>query len=298
MELRHLRYFVGVAEELNMRRASEKLHVSQPPLSRQIHDLEDELGAALFDRSNKRLRLTRAGEFFLKEAKEILSRSRRAAQLVQAVNRGEAGSLVIAYRVPISDMLPTRVLRRCREIFPSMELVIRELTIQEQIMALLESRIDLGYVGFKHQELQDILQFETIRRTEILVALPSGHRLVKKRRLALEELSDQSFVFVERSASPLAYDWLLGLAENSGFRPDVVQQADTAQNLFRLIAVGCGISLVPDILKCYSLPGVIFRPLKNRIQVDWSIAWRKDNKSPMLLTFLTLLREDIRKQAT
>ncbi len=295
MELRHLRYFIRVAEELNMRRAAEKLHVSQPPLSRQIHDLEHELGTELFDRSGRRLKLTNAGEFFLKEAREIIAKAQRASQLVQAVHRGEAGSLIIAYRIPIEGMLPVKVMRRCRELFPSMEFVIKEMTLQSQIMALLENQIDLGYVGFQQLELQNILNFESIRRTEILVALPSGHPLSNKKKLDLQELADQPFIFVERSASPVAYDWLLGITKNSGFIPDVIRQADTSQNLFRLVAAGFAISLVPDILKCFSLPEIVFRPLKNKIYVDWSIAWRKDNKSPLLETFLNLMRANIRK---
>ncbi len=269
-----------VAEELNMRRAAEKLHVSQPPLSRQIRDLEDELEAKLFDRNGRKIRLTTAGEFFLKEAKDILARTRRAAQLVRAVNRGEAGSLVIAYRVPVEGMLPAGVIRKCREIFPSMEVVIKEMTIQEQVIALLESRIDLGYVGFRHQELQGILNFESVRTTDILVALPCGHPLARKRKLRLEDLSGQPFIMVERSASPWPTIGCLALPENPDLSPEVVRQVDTSQNLFRLVAAGFGISLVPDILKCYALPEVVFRPLQIRIRMDWSIAWRKDNNSP------------------
>lgn len=295
MKLRHLQYFVAVAEELNMRVAAEKMHISQPPLSRQIRELEKDLGIELFDRDKKKLRLTQAGEYFLKEAKEILNKSQSAAQMVKAVNSGEAGSLAIAYRVPIEGMIPTRVLRKCRELFPSMKLIIREMTLPDQVVALLENRIDLGYVGFRNAELQNILNYETVLKSDILVILPAGHRLLKKRKLDLAELSEEHFIFVERAASPFAYDWLVSIPKICGFTPNVVQQADTPRNMFRLVGAGLGISLVPDFLKIYSMPEVAFRPLKSRIQVEWSIAWRKDNKSAVLETFLRLLREDLKK---
>lgn len=296
MKLRHLQYFVTVAEELNMRIAAEKLHISQPPLSRQVRELERELGIELFKRDKKKLQLTQAGEYFLKEAREILLKSRNAAQMVKAVNHGTAGSLTIAYRVPIEGMLPTRVLRKCREAFPSMRLTIREMPLPDQLIALLENRIDLGYVGFKNAELQDILNYETILKSEILVMLPSGHRLLKKRKLDLAELSEEKFIFVERAASPLAYDWLVSIPKICGFTPDIAQQADTPRNMVSLVAAGLGISLVPDFLKIYSLPETAFRPLKHRIQLEWSIAWRKDNRSPVLETFLRLLRDELKNR--
>lgn len=295
MKLRHLQYFIAVADELNMRIAAEKMNISQPPLSRQIRELEKELGIDLFDRSRKKLRLTRAGEYFQKEAKEILAKSQNAAHMVKAVDCGEAGSLAIAYRVPIEGMMPTRVLRKCREAFPSMRLTIREMPLPDQVVALLENRIDLGYVGFRNEELHDILNYETILKSEVLVILPTGHRLLKKRKLDLAELAEEKFLFVERAASPFAYDWLVGIPRICGFTPNVVQQADSPRNLVRLVAAGLGISLIPDFLKMYAVPEAAFRPLKHKIQLEWSIAWRRDNKSPILETFLRLLREEMKK---
>lgn len=296
MKLRHLKYFVAVAEDLNMRMAAERLHISQPPMSRQIRELEKGLGIDLFDRKKKKLQLTRAGEFFLKEAREILMKSQSAAHMVKAVDLGTADSLSIAYRVPIEGMLPSRALRKCREVFPSMRLNIREMPLPDQVVALLENRIDLGYIGFRNPELQDILNYETILKSEILVILPSGHRLLKKRKLDLAELSAEKFIFVERKASPFAYDWLVSIPSICGFIPNVVQQADTPRNMVRLIAAGLGISIVPDFIKIYALPDVALRPLKNKIQLEWCIAWRKDNKSPVLDTFLGLLRDELKNQ--
>jgi len=295
MELRHLRYFVAVAEGLNIRRAAEKLRISQPPISRQINDLESEIGVKLFDRSKRKLRLTQAGECFLKEATEILSRVRHATQLAQAVNRGETGTLVIAYGGPVSGMLPASAMRQCREIFPWMDLVIREMSPRDQVQALLASQIDLGYVGLNPLELQDIFCFESIRKVEVLVALPSNHPLIKEDSLKLEQLAQEHFIMVERSASPTTYDRVINILKSGGFVPNVAHQADKSQNLLRLVAAGFGIALVPDLFKNYSMPDVVFRPLKERILIDWHVAWRRDNDSPLLRTFLSILREDVRK---
>lgn len=292
MKLRHLEYFVAVAEELNMRIAAERLHISQPPLSRQICDLEKDLDAKLFDRTGKKLRLTEAGEFFLNEAREILFKAQRASQLVKSVNHAETGPLIIAYRVPMEGMLPTHIIRKIRESFPSVKFIIKEMTIQDQIIALLENRIDLGFVGFRNLELQDILNYETILRSEVMVVLSSEHKFSKRKRLNMAELSDEPFIFVERETSPFAYDWLVNIPKICGFTPNVVQQADTSRNLFRLVAAGYGISLVPDVLKCYATLDVSLRPLKNKIVIDWSIAWRKGNNSPVLELFLRLLKEN------
>lgn len=295
MELRHLRYFVAVAEGLNIRRAAEKLRISQPPISRQINDLESEIGAKLFDRSNRKLRLTHAGESFLKEAIDILNRVQHATRLAQAVSRGETGTLVIAYGGPVSGMLPASVMRQCRDAFPWMELVIREMSLQDQVTALLENQIDLGYVGFRTAELEDILCFESICRVELLITLPSNHPFVKREKLRLEELADEHFILVERTASPTAYERLINILKSAGFIPNVTHQTDKAQNLLRLVAAGFGMSLVPDFYKNYAMPDVEFRPLKDKIEIEWHVAWRRDNESPLLRTFLHILREDIGK---
>lgn len=293
MELRHLRYFVAIAEDMNMRRAAEKLRISQPPLSRQINDLEAEIGAKLFDRSSRKLKLTNAGEFFLKESREILQRAQRAAALAQAINRGEAGTLVIAYSGPVSGMLPASVMRQCREIYPSMEIVIREMTLHGQVLALLEKQIDLGYVGLKSPELEDVLLFESIRKVEMLIALPSNHPFTKKKKLDLRELADEHFIFTERSSSPMAYDWIVSILMSGGFIPNVTHQSDNPQNLLRLVAAGFGISLVPDMFRNYAMPDIVFRPLRDKVEADWYLAWRRDNHSTLLKTFLGILREKV-----
>ena len=146
MELRHLRYFVAVAEELNVRQAATRLHLSQPTLSRQIHDLENEVGTHLFVRRQSGMLLTEAGRTFLKEARSILAQSQRAVQLAQAASRGEAGHLDIAYAVEGFEPVLLRVTRLFRRLFPMVELGIREMQYHQQIQELINQRIDIGYV--------------------------------------------------------------------------------------------------------------------------------------------------------
>src|SRR5512135_2642707 len=181
MELRHLRYFVAVAEELNVRRAAERLHVSQPPLSRQIHDLESEVGAKLFLRSKQGMELTDAGRFLLKEARQILSQSERAVQLAQAAGRGEAGRLELAYSAAFYDPAYVRAVRVFRKRYPAAELRIRDLLTYQQIQELLEKRLDLGYVGLRFPELEKDLAFECVRQGALWAAFPPDHPLARRR---------------------------------------------------------------------------------------------------------------------
>jgi DNA-binding transcriptional LysR family regulator len=170
MELRHLRYFVAVAEELNVRQAATRLHLSQLPLSRQIHDLEDEVGTKLFVRSRSGMGLTEAGRTFLNEARSILAQSQRAVQLTQAASRGEAGHLDIAYAVGGFDPVLLRVIRLFRQLFPMVDLGMRELPYHQQIQELLNQHIDIGYVGIRFPELESELVFECVRKAPFLVS--------------------------------------------------------------------------------------------------------------------------------
>ncbi len=179
MELRHLRYFMVVAEELNVRRAAQHLHLSQPPLSQQIRDLEAELGTKLFDRGNRRLVLTPAGKSFSKEAREILARVERAAQLALAASRGEAGQLKIACLPPMGGLFLPSAMRDFRERFPVVDLTILDMAPWEQITALMDGRIDLGFMPLQVVERNSELEFEPMREVHLMVGLPPGHRLAK-----------------------------------------------------------------------------------------------------------------------
>jgi DNA-binding transcriptional LysR family regulator len=293
MELRHLRYFVAVAEELNVRRAAERLHVSQPPLSRQIHDLEAEVGTKLFVRSKQGVQLTEAGQFFLKEARQILSQSQRAVQLAQAAGRGETGHLSLAYHSAFFDPVFTRVARQFRKRFPSVELRIRELLTYQQIQELLEKRLDVGYVGLRFAELEKELMFECVHQGDLCVALPPDHPLAKQRSIALRALAKESFIGPPR-ASPAYREELLSFCRSAGFAPEIVQEGNSAQCMLELVSAGVGVALVPDTFQKLLAIEVEFRPLTGCLpRLGFHIAWHRKNKSPHLRAFLAMLHDEL-----
>jgi DNA-binding transcriptional LysR family regulator len=296
MELRHLRYFVAVAEELNVRRAAARLHVSQPPLSRQIHDLEYEVGTKLFARSKQGVQLTEAGLLFLKEARQILSHSQRAVQLAQAASRGAAGRLELAYSAAFFDPAFARVTRLFRKRFPAVDLRIRELLTYQQIQELLEKQIDLGYVGLRFVELEKELEFECVRKGALWVALPPGHHLTRQRRVALRALAKEPFIAPPRT-SPAYREATLNFCRSAGFDPEVVQEGNNAQCMLELVSAGIGVALVPEMFQQMLPVEVEFRPLVPKLPpLQFHVAWRRDNQSSPLRAFLEMLRDHLRAE--
>lgn len=290
MELRHLRYFVAVAEELNVRRAAERLHVSQPPLSRQIHDLEYEVGAKLFLRSKLGVQLTEAGQLFLKEARQILSQSQHAVHLAQAASRGEAGRLELAYSSAFFDTAFTRATRLFRKRFPAVELRIREMLTYQQVQELLERRLDLGYVGLRFLELEKELEFECVRKGGIWVALPPGHPLARQRCVALRALAKEPFIAPPRTA-PGYREVMLNYCRSAGFEPEVVQEGNNGHCILELVSAGIGVALVPEMFQQMPSVEVEFRRLTPKLpQLEFHVAWRRDNQSAPLRGFLEILR--------
>jgi DNA-binding transcriptional LysR family regulator len=298
MELRHLRYFVAVAEELNVRQAAARLHLSQPPLSRQIHDLEDEVGTKLFVRSKSGMRLTEAGGTFLKEARSILAQSQRAVQLAQAASRGEAGHLEIAYAVEGFEPVLLRVIRLFRQLFPMVEFGIRELPYHQQVQELINQRIDIGCVTIRFPELESDLVFECVRKAPFLVALPPEHPLAKQRRLRLSALANEKFISIRRTA-PAYHSLFVSLCRSAGFMPEIArEEADGALSLLGLVSAGFGVALVPETFQQILPVEVEFRPFRPSIPTfDFHIAWRRDNQSSVLLAFLEMLREHAHAEA-
>jgi DNA-binding transcriptional LysR family regulator len=290
MELRHLRYFVAVADELNVRRAARRLHVSQPPVSRQIRDLEDEIGTKLFDRNKPKLSLTPAGECFLKEARQILSQVQRAAQLANAASRGEAGKLGVGILPPIGGLFLPSAMRAFRARFPLVDLTILDLSPQEQITALMDERIDLGFVPLPIIHLVPDLEFERVRKIDLMAALPPGHRLAKLRQLTLRRLAPEPFVLLSRSTAALLHDWTLNLCREAGFEAQVIKLADGPASTLELVSAGFGVSLLPSLFQ--RLPSdVVFRPLPPATpKLHLALAWRRDNRSALLRAFLEILR--------
>ena len=290
MDLRHLHYFVTVAEESGVGRAAARLHISQPPLTRQIRKLEEEIGATLFIRRKQGMQLTEAGQFFLKEARRILSLSQRAVEMAQAVGRGEAGRLEIAYVAPVFHGFLPRAIRAFRKRFPHAELGIREMESYQQVQELLDKRIDLGCPGVPFPGLEDQLVFEQVNEVRLYVALPPGHPLARRREVALRALSDEVFISPSRGVRAV----LLNLCRLGGFEPKAIQEANNVACALELVAAGLGVSLVTDAFPRYLSTEVKFRPLPaDAPRQGIYIAWHRGNQSPMLQAFLKVFKANL-----
>jgi DNA-binding transcriptional LysR family regulator len=293
MELRHLRYFVAVAEKLHFTKAAEQLHISQPPLSQQIQNLEEELGVKLFERGKRSIHLTDAGIFFLKEAKQILLHVEQAAETTRRVDRGETGRLAVGFVGSLVHTFLPKVFRLFRERFPHVELVIYELNSGEQIKALFDKRIDIGflYPSFRDERLQ----FHTIIRAPIILAIPEEHPLSRHRKINVKELSQEFFIAFTRASEPVGRDILISICHSTGFSPKIAQEASQIQTVLGIVASGFGICFLPDHIKNIKRAGVLYKSLSGSPpKVDLAVAWKNDNHSPLIESFVRVSKAVIK----
>lgn len=291
MELRHLRYFVAVAEELHFHRAAERLHISQPPLSQQIRALETELGVQLLERNRRSVALTAAGAVFLSEVREILAAVDAAAESARSVARGEAGRLALGFVGSAMHGALPGVLRAHRRAFPQVELVLTELPTAGQLEALRVGRIDVGVIRPPVREPGLVL--ESIHTEPFVVALPEEHGLAARREVALADLVGEPFVLLARREAPGLHESLEQAMADAGGVPRVVQEAREMQTVVGLVAAGLGVSLVPASVGADQHRGVAFRPVAGSAPtVELALAWRPDDRSPVLAAFLATAREE------
>lgn len=253
MELRHLRYFVTLAELLHFGRAAARLKIAQPSLSHQIRQLESDLQTTLLRRTKRRVELTEAGDVFLKEAREILARADRAAMIARRAGHGETGVLRVAAAfwmdpTPIAAAIKTFSARH-----PAIRVELKTLAAPPQIEALLGSRLDVGLVRPPARE--DPLEAETLIKEPFIVALPARHRLAGARQVELSSLADEPFVFVPRDCVPRFYDLVLDVCRAAGFVPHAPHDADHPSLVLAFVAAGIGISLVPNSCRKHAHPG-------------------------------------------
>ena len=286
MELRHLRYFVTVAEELHFGRAAKKLHISQPPLSMQIRALEAELGVMLFNRTQRSVALTQAGNALLGEARDILARVDQAVLMTRRVSRGEIGELAIGF-ISVADynVLPV-VLREFRRAFPLVNLTLRESTADAQIRDLLAGRIDVGFVLPPINEPS--LESLPILREPLIAALPDKHPLARKAgKLVLEKLKDAPFILFPRPYAPGLYDDVVSCCKAAGFSPRVEQEAIQMQTIVSLVSAELGVALIPASLTNLRRMGVTYKELKAGSPLtEVHLAWRRGDDLPALLVFV------------
>lgn len=288
MELRHLRYFVTVAEELHFGRAAEILNMAQPPLSKQIQQLESELGVQLFERSKRQVRLTDAGQIFLERVYRIFREVNEAAIEAQKAGKGQTGKLTIGFiEVASYEVLP-RILREYQTLCPDVEINLRELTTMKQMEAIQKGEID---VGFARLPVEDNLIYKrTVLHESFIVALPEHHSLSVNEKIHLSELKKEPFIFFPRHMLPDYYDEIIKMCMTSGFTPKIVQEASHMQTTINLISSGIGLSIVPGSAALLQRKGVVYRELADFSNgFDVALIWRKDNTRSVLRNFLTIV---------
>lgn len=299
MELRHLRYFVAVAEELHFGRAAARLHIAQPPLSRQVRDLEQELGAELFSRVKGRVTLTHAGRAFLVEARRTLAQAERARLVAQRAAQGEIGRLRVGFveAATYSGLLPD-VLELVRTQLPNVGLELFELSSLQQTEALRDGRVDVGLLHSLPYDAVEWLGMERLTSDAMVVALPREHRLARRSEVPLQALAGEPFLMLRRPDGPGLHDRIIAACQTAGFSPSVAQQAGQLQTLVGLVAAGAGVALVPGVLDALRRPGVVYRPLTG-LEVDmgtWAV-WRLADESPVRARFLDALRTVVRERS-
>ena len=297
MELRHLRYFDAVATELSFSRAADKLHIAQPPLSRQIRQLEDELGAELFDRSARPLALTPAGRYFHAQTVQLLARAAEAAQATRRIAKGGQGWFGIGF-VPstLYGFLPD-VIRRFREAYPKVEVGLSELTTVKQHEALKAGHID---VGFGRLELADTaLNSEIVARDPLVVALPARHHLLTHKRISLAKLAEEPLLLYPTQTRPSYADQVLAHFHARDLRPHVAQEANEMQTAIGLVAAGIGLTLVPAPVMSLQRQDVAYRPLRESgVDSPVVMSRRRGDHAPLLAAFCTLVAEALQPAIT
>jgi DNA-binding transcriptional LysR family regulator len=273
-ELRQLRHFVAVAERLHFGRAAAALHMSQPPLSRSIRDLEARVGATLLARTRRRVELTAEGARFLEEAKRLLQSLDQAVLEVSRMAAGDGGRLRLGF-VSLADygVLP-RLLKDYKAARPGVALALREMLSPEQAAALAAGELDFGLLL---PPVAGELEHIVVQRERFLAALPSRHRLARARgRLAVRELADEAFVMAPRDIAPGLHDIVAGLAARAGFAPRVAQEAIQMQTVVSLVSSGLGVAIVPASLANLGRRGVTYREIADpHPRLDLWLAWRR-----------------------
>jgi DNA-binding transcriptional LysR family regulator len=270
MELRHLRYFVAVAEELNFTRAAEKLRLAQPSLTRQIHSLEEELGVRLLDRGRNQVSLTEEGKSFLVDARRLVALSLESVQAVQRFSRGESGQLNLGYLFKFNfDLLPA-TLATFYQTCPEIAVNLFDMSPAEQIRALEARKIDLGFVGLR--------------------PLAASKNMAS---LAWTDLKSLFFVAMSEQTHPGSRDWLSGLCQEAGFSARILQDVDLESGIMTFVAEGLGVTLAREQIKNLPHPGVVFRPLAASAKAEYWIAWHRENHSKALAQYI----EVVKKQA-
>lgn len=291
MELRHLRYFIAVAEALSFTKAAQRLRLAQPSLTRQVRNLENEIGVQLLDRSNNRVALTEAGRLFLFDSKKLLVMCAESVTAAQRMSRGESSHLNIGYGANIHYGLLPATLAAFRKLCPQVALNLFDMTSAEQFHALESRKIDLGFVGLSPALSGHDFLSECVTHDTILAVLPADHPLAKAAKVKLADLASQFFIAMSAKGHPGAREWLIETCKGAGFAPRILQEADGELTVIKFVADGLGVALMPDQITALPHEDVVFRPLAPPLRRESTMAWRADNPSAALQEYIQIVKD-------
>ena len=288
MELRHLRYFVAIGEEQHYGRAAHRLRVAQPALSRQIQDLEEELGFNLFDRLPRGVRLNSAGKLFLEDARRILQEISEAALRAGRVARGRSGTLRVGFTENSCwrGVVPESF-RRFRELQPDAELQLQPSASVEQIEAIRSGRLDAGFLNFMPKSDPELDQL-LVAIQHVELAAPKGHPLTRLKKVRLRDLTDAPFVWFPRWPSPAFYDRMMHACYRGGLKsPRIIQEGLNEATILSLVSSGLGVGWVLGTARWRCPETVVVLPVVDlKMPLTLALAWRRDNTSPLLANFI------------
>jgi DNA-binding transcriptional LysR family regulator len=293
IELRHLRYFLAVADTLHFSRAAERLGIAQPPLSQQIRRLEDLVGHRLFDRTTRGVRLTLAGSLLAERARGTLDKIQDDLAQVRRLGRGEEGTLTVGFSGSVMFTELPAAIEAYRRRYPKVELRLREMVTAAQIAALLDGTLDLAFL--RDGDATEGIEMNNVLREPFVAVLPQRHRLARRRSLRVADLRDEPFIFFARSMGPLAFDRTMACCAAHGFRPNIVQEAPQWPTLVRLVAAGLGVSLAPACVSTIAIPGAIYRNIHASARTTIDLAVKSGADHVLAQNFAQIAREHLAK---
>ena len=285
LELRHLKHFLALSEELHFGRAANRLHIVQPALSKSIMTLERELGVELFVRTKRSVAITEAGSVLAQEARLILARVDRAVDATRLADTGHIGRLEVGYIAPATWSVLPPVLREHRIHYPGVKLRLTELPSAEQLVALEQDSLDVGFVRMPlhHEDLT----FEVVHREPFVATLPESHPLAREPVVAVEALAEEPFIAATRAAEPGFYDQCIAVFAEHGLVPKIVEEANAPSAMLGMVAIGLGVTVSPLSLLTMPRVGVICRPLRDSsVVLELAVARRSNTHSAVLDAFL------------
>ncbi len=289
MELRHLQYFIAVAEERHFTRAAARVGIQQPPLSLQIRQLEAELGGPLFVRLPRDVVLTELGEAFLPEARQVLERVARVKRRMQQISRGEAGQIRIGFAgaTYFEPRIPAWI-RDFRARYPDVQLHPKQSNTASLLTALVDEAVDVAFVRTPFEVPPGIVMVPVVDEPMVLV-LPLGHAMCARKRVPLAALARDEFILLPREISPALYDRTIAACESAGFHPKLGQEAPQITSIVPMVAAGFGVSLVPASVSQIRTPGMGFWPIEGDVPLaPISLAYRAEHASAAIDRFIAM----------